>query len=330
MASILAPVLAQSQKKPVDQCLNAGHGFRNLQVPFNPTEDCAAGSEIVQHLHNIDPALKLYTPSSPQYESLRSVYNKQITARPQAICRPTTVAQVQAVVQASTQLGVPLAVRAVGHAFFGQSCVSDSVLLDMREMDSLSLAPDSKTVQIGGGTLTRNLIGFLDTHGLLTASSAAGCVGWTGWALAGGYGPLNSYAGFGADNIVSAKVVTADGNVVEADDDLLWGIRGAGSSLGVVVESTVRTYAVPTMLGGRIQYAQTESAKALLGLQRLLEAGVPEELCLQLELSQHVNVIVGWLGDVAEGQKWLDAVRGVAAVQQDTVEQSEWELLHHD
>lgn len=330
MASILSPVVAQSLNKPVDQSLNAGAGFRNLQTPFDPTVDCATESEIVQHLRHLDSALKVYTPSSPNYETLRSVYNKQISARPQAICRPTTVAQVQAIVRASTQLGVPLAVRAIGHAFFGQSCIADSVMLDMREMDSLTLSHDLKTVNVGGGVLTRNLIGFLDTHDLVTASSTAGCVGWMGWALAGGYGLLNSYAGFGADNIVSAKVVTADGNVVDtaADDDLLWGLRGAGGSLGIVVESTVRTYAVPTMLGGQIQYKKGESAKALLGLQRLLEAGVPEELCLQLELSQKdagmaVNVIAGWVGDAEEGQKWLDMVRGLAEVQLDTVQQSE-------
>jgi len=142
---------------------------------------------------------------------------------------------------------------------------------------------------------------------------------------------LNSYTGFGADNIVSARVVTADGNVVDAaaNDDLLWGLRGAGGSMGIVVESTVRTYAVSTMLGGQIQYKQGESAKALLGLQRLLEAGVPQELCLQIELSQKdagmaVDVIAGWLGDADEGQKWLDMVRGLAEVQLDTVEQSEY------
>ncbi|OJJ84495.1 FAD-binding oxidoreductase [Aspergillus glaucus CBS 516.65] len=297
MASILSPVVAQSLNKPVDQ------------PPFDPTVDCAAGSEIVQHLRHLDQALKVYTPSSPNYETLRSVYNKQITARPQAICRPTTVAQVQAIVRASTQLGVPLA-RHAGHAGDG--------LVD-------SLSHDLKTINVGGGTFTRNLVGFLDTHDLVTASSTAGCIGWTGWALSGGYGPLNSYAGFGADNIVSAKVVTADGNVVDAgaNDDLLWGIRGAGGSLGIVVESTVQTYAVPTMLGGQVQYKQGESAKALLGLQRLLEAGVPEELGLQLELSQQVvNVIVGWVGDVEEGQEWLNMVRGLAEVQLDTVEQT--------
>ena len=37
-------------------------------------------------------------------------------------------------------------------------------------------------------------------------------------------------------------------------------------------------------------------------------------------------MIVGWVGDVEEGQEWLDMVRGLAEVQLDTVEQSEYSL----
>ena len=327
MASVLAAVPVQPQES-IEQPQLAGNGFRNPKTVFNPSIDSLSEEEIVQHLRHVDSSLKIYTPSSPQYDSLRAVYNQQITARPQAICRPTTVAQVQAIVRAATYMHVPLTVRSIGHAFFGQSCVDNAVMLDMREMDTLSISEDQKTVQVGGGALTRNVIGYLDTQGLVTASSTAGCIGWTGWALGGGYGPLNSYTGFGVDNILSAKVVTADGNVVEEDgsSDLLWGLRGAGGNLGVVVESTVRTYTLPAMLGGRIQYKQAETAKALLGLQRLVEHGVPEELCLQLELSSRngmtVDLIAGWMGDLNDGQKWMDTVRDIAETELDTVEQS--------
>lgn len=251
----------------------AGNGLRNVKTSFDPEVDAVAETKLVQHLCQLDSSLKVYTPSSPQYETLRGVYNKQITARPQAIVRPTTVTQVQAVVRMASTLGVPLAVRAVGHAFFGNSCVEGSVMLDMREMDSLTLSPDSKTVKVGGGALTRNVTGFLDGHGLVVTASNCASIGWTGWALWGGYGLLNSYAGLGVDNIMSAKVVTADGNVVEADgsSDLLWGIRGAGASLGVIVETTVKTHQVPAFLGGVIQYKQDQMSRALLGLQDLLQ-----------------------------------------------------------
>lgn len=64
----------------------------------------------------------------------------------------------------------------------------------------------------------------------------------------------------------------------------------------------------------------------MLGLQRLIEQGVPEELCLQLELSNRngmaVDLIAGWMGDLNEGQKWMDIVRHIAETELDTFEQS--------
>ena len=62
-------------------------------------------------------------------------------------------------------------------------------------------------------------------------------------------GGINSYApmvGFACENIVSAKVITAKGEVVKATEDhnsdLLWAVRGAGQHFGLVTELEIRTY----------------------------------------------------------------------------------------
>ncbi len=51
-----------------------------------------------------------------------------------------------------------------------------------------------------------------------------------GYATCGGLGFSTGKYGLGADNIVSARVVLADGSVVEASEashpDLYWGLRG--------------------------------------------------------------------------------------------------------
>lgn len=60
---------------------------------------------------------------------------------------------------------------------------------------------------------------------------------------------LQSERGFGADNLVSARVVLADGSVVVASEDenadLLWGLRGAGHNFGVVTSAELRTFDTP-------------------------------------------------------------------------------------
>jgi FAD/FMN-containing dehydrogenase len=69
-------------------------------------------------------------------------------------------------------------------------------------------------------------------------------VGYAGWSMLGGYGPFSSSYGLGVDQIVGAKVVKADGDVIDADEELLFGIRGVGGTLGVVVELTIKVYPV--------------------------------------------------------------------------------------
>jgi FAD/FMN-containing dehydrogenase len=44
------------------------------------------------------------------------------------------------------------------------------------------------------------------------------------------------------DQIVGAKLVNARGEIVDAGEDLLTGIRGGGGIFGVIVELTVKVY----------------------------------------------------------------------------------------
>jgi len=57
-----------------------------------------------------------------------------------------------------------------------------------------------------------------------------------GFTLGGGYSPLTGAYGLGIDLLLSAQVVTADGQLLTANaeehPDLMWGLRGGG---GVVV-----------------------------------------------------------------------------------------------
>jgi FAD/FMN-containing dehydrogenase len=201
----------------------------------------------------------------------------------------------------------------------------------MRELDTQTLAEDRQSVRIGGGVTSQNFVGFLDEHGLCTANGTAGNVGWTGWAVWGGYGPFNDYVGLGVDNILSARLVLADGSLVEAGpgSELLWGVRGAGGSLGVIVDVTVKVYPMPVILAGFIAYQWGESAKVLSGLQELLDRGIPDTMCLQMGFMKTkwgvgMSLIFAWPDSetLDEGRTWLETVRGLGAIQVDTVGES--------
>ncbi|XEU99854.1 hypothetical protein FSHL1_005141 [Fusarium sambucinum] len=312
--------------------------YRHVMMPFNPAQDAQThGNSALTKLTDVIPDLKIYTRSSPHYETLRGVYNKLITAQPLAICRPTSVAQVQAIVKAVSGLDVPLGVRGGGHDVFGRGCVADSVTIDMRELDTQELSPDKKTVRVGGGITSKNLVGFLGSHKLCTSNGFAGEAGWTSWASWGGYGPLGDYVGLGVDNIVGAKIVTASGDLVHAngESELLWALRGGGGNFGVIAETNVRVYPMSTIQAGFIVYPWPETADVLLRLQALLDSGVPDKLCLQAGFSKGewgLGMAVTYIWPEAEtigpeSEKWLQKLKSLGTCIVDTVQETTFEAF---
>ena len=62
----------------------------------------------------------------------------------------------------------------------------------------------------------------------------------------GGIGVVTGLMGLACDNMLSAKVILADGRLIVVDNtrykDLFWALKGAGFYFGVVVEITLKTY----------------------------------------------------------------------------------------
>merc|ERR1719359_1754405 len=97
-----------------------------------------------------------------------------------------------------------------------------------------AVVPDvsSKTVRVQGGALIGEVVKGCEGTGMCAVTGNAHCVGVGGWLLGGGFGPLSPKHGLGVDNLLSAKVVLADGSLVTADastnPELFFGLRGGG------------------------------------------------------------------------------------------------------
>jgi FAD/FMN-containing dehydrogenase len=74
------------------------------------------------------------------------------------------------------------------------------------------------------------------------------CVGLAAPLLGGGHGILQGQYGLAADQLVSARLILANGTIITVSNashpDLFWGLRGAGHNFGVVSEYTMKTYDV--------------------------------------------------------------------------------------
>lgn len=181
------------------------------------------------------------------------------------LARPRTAADVASVVSFCAARALPLVVRAGGHDCGARTQVPGALMLDLRDICHVHVGeeddddandadeggsgageqqgvPRQRTARVGGGCLLAGLLAALEARGLTTPVGTISSVGYVGWAVAGGYGPLSGRFGLGVDQIVGARVVTAAGEVVEAEGELLRGLRGAAGALGVVVEVTIKVY----------------------------------------------------------------------------------------
>jgi FAD/FMN-containing dehydrogenase len=105
--------------------------------------------------------------------------------------------------------------------------------------------------------------------------------------LGGGHSLLQGQFGYALDNLVSARVVLADGSLVEAsaskNADLFWALRGAGHNFGIVTSYVVKAYDIKTDWTVYSLIYQQDKLEALFTLINKHEDGSlsrPKELAL--------------------------------------------------
>jgi FAD/FMN-containing dehydrogenase len=161
---------------------------------------------------------------------------------PLAIVRPKNAEEVAATVRFARANGIKPVVRSGGNSLFGKSMIQGALIIDMRDIAYINIDDSKTSATIGGGILFSDLAEVLTKEGLATALGTIPFIGYAGWSTYGGYGPFSAQYGLGCDNILGAKVVNWKGEVVEADTDMLKGIRGAGGAFGPIVELTIKLY----------------------------------------------------------------------------------------
>ncbi|KAJ9614251.1 hypothetical protein H2200_002387 [Cladophialophora chaetospira] len=187
-------------------------------------------------------SITVLTLSSPEWDERLAAYIIDNPAKPVGIARPKSAEEVSTIVKAARSHGVKISVRVGGHDVAGRSIADNCLVVDLREINTIEVSEHRGTATIGGGVLIGDLIEKLTPLKLVTPFGYFPTIGYAGWAMMGGYGWLASRFGLGVDQILRARVVTSNGDIVEADAELLKGIRGAGGNFGVIVELGIKIY----------------------------------------------------------------------------------------
>jgi len=241
--------------------------------------------------------------------------------RPALIVRPSSPADIVAAVNFAREGGWRPAVRGGGHSAAGLGTCDGDVLIDLGQMRGVRVDPDRRTARVDGGATWWDVDRNTQLHGLAAVGGAIAHTGVAGLALGGGHGRLTRKYGFAADNLVSADIVTADGQLRIADEahepDLFWALRGGGGNFGVVTSLEFRLHPVGPVWLDMAWWPAADAAGVLrfwrdwgrdqppeLATSSIIVAapagrGFPEHL-VGRPFAAVTNV---WHGPVGEGQK---------------------------
>ncbi len=225
----------------------------------------------------------------PTYDEARRVWNAAVDRRPLAVAMCVDDADVQAAVRFAVAHGVEIAVRCGAHSMSGAGVVDDGLVIDLTRMNAVTVDPGARRAKVGGGALLADLDAATQAHGLAVPVGLISHTGVGGLTLGGGMGWLSRKHGLSIDNLVSARCVTAAGDVLTAsateNPDLFWALRGGGGNFAIVTEFEFELHEAGPMIHFGLVFWTLDQGAAALRHARTVIASLPVD----------VNVVVGGL-----------------------------------
>jgi hypothetical protein len=252
---------------------------------------------------------KVLAPNDSDYATTGLPANGMyLKIRPGVIARCANEGDVVKCVQWCQKTGIKPVVRGGGHSYAGLSTTT-GLLIDIGDFRSVEVEQDGTAI-VGGAARNSDVYNKTkDGKYFLPAGTCPG-VAVGGLVLGGGIGYNSRWAGLTCDCLVSTRVVTASGEVLEAsankNTDLFWACRGgAGGSFGINTSFTFKLKEVPS---GSIIYFETPSrlrganlaVKLFVEFNKLMEN--PESRLNAVARAQAVEPSGG--GDLADIDYW--------------------------
>src|SRR5438093_4704847 len=205
-----------------------------------------------------------------------------IDRRPAVIVRCVSAQDVIHAVRTAREQKLVLAVRGGGHNIASNAVCDGGLMIDLTPMKAVRVDAKRRIGRVEPGATLAEMDRETQAFGLATPLGINSTTGVAGWTLGGGFGWRSRRFGLSIDNLISAEVVTATGELVKANDkdnsDLFWAIRGGGGNFGVVTSFEFQLHPVgPEVLSGLIIHP-LDDAPELLKQYRRITDGAPDEL----------------------------------------------------
>ena len=179
------------------------------------------------------------------------------------IAQVADASDVATVLSIARETGLELAIRSGGHSAAGHSTLDGGIVIDLRGLKSLEIDVESRTAWAASGLTAAEYSNETNAVGLATGLGDTGSVGLGGITLGGGIGFLVRKHGMTIDSLLAAEVMTANGDIVHADEeshpDLFWAIRGGGGNFGVATRFNLRLQPLDKIVGGMMVLPATQT-----------------------------------------------------------------------
>jgi FAD/FMN-containing dehydrogenase len=273
---------------------------------------------------------QLLQPGDVGYDEARAVHNGLIDRSPALIARCAGVGDVIEALSFGRTQGLAIAVRGGGHNVTGNAVCDAGLVIDLSSMKGLWIDPASRTIRAEAGLTWGEINQDLQRFGLAAAGGYVSTTGVGGLTLGGGLGWLVRKHGLACDNLLSADVITADGELAHAsadeNADLFWGLRGGGGNFGIVTSFEFRVHPAGVSLAGLLLHPLARAGE-VLAFWRDWARSTPQELTSgamlltappapfvppELQGTPMLAIAVVWVGPLEEGEVALRPLRGSA------------------
>lgn len=271
---------------------------------------------------------KIILAGDKDYDEERKIWNAMFDKKPLIIIKCTNTNDIVEAVNFGRDNKLLISVRGGGHNSAGNAVCDNGLVIDLSAMQNVAVNEQTGLVKVDGGCLLAMVDAETQKFGMAVSSGIVSHTGVGGLSLGGGFGWISRKHGLSIDNLVSAELITAEGNVVKAsateNQDLFWAIRGGGGNFGIVSQFEFRTAKIGTeVLSGPI-VKHFKDMKEYIQFHREYVRNMPDEMTIWmvvrpapplpfLDEKYHGKLVVlipfVWLGDPKEGQKLIQPIR---------------------
>ncbi|KAL9074399.1 MAG: hypothetical protein Q9157_004402 [Trypethelium eluteriae] len=191
----------------------------------------------------LSPGAEIFYPSDPHWsEDVTQRWDLYHAPKYFGAIQPATEQDIQHIAKTSARNNISFLATGRGHGSTSTLTAFDGINIDLSKFRNVDLNANNSKITVGGSVNFSQLFDPLYDAGKMLPFGNSRCVGVLGASLGGTVGVWQGILGLGVDYLDSVRLVTAQGELVEASNtqnsDLFWGIRGAGANFGIVTSAT--------------------------------------------------------------------------------------------